>query len=106
VLALALGATVAELQGRMSYAEYCRWVAFYRVEPWGERRADIRAAEAQALQANIHRNPKKRSAPFKNREFLYDWWQAAPAAEKKPVDGQSLLDKFRMLTTAPGGDNG
>lgn len=101
MLALALGGTVGELQARMSYEEYCHWVAFYRNEPWGERRADIRAAEAQALLANVNRNTKKHPAPFKNREFICDWW--AEPETKKPVDGQTLLEKFRALTTAPGG---
>lgn len=43
-LALGLGCTVAELLRRLSSAELSEWMRYWNVEPWGEERADMRAA--------------------------------------------------------------
>ncbi len=40
---MALGMTVAELGRRMTSSEFAEWIAYSRVEPFGERRADQRA---------------------------------------------------------------
>lgn len=44
-LALAMGRTAAELEATLSHAEFIEWAAFYRLDPWGEQRADLRAAQ-------------------------------------------------------------
>jgi hypothetical protein len=56
---LALGCTVAELQARMSSLEFAEWLAYYRIEPFGEERADARHASMAALIANIFRGKHK-----------------------------------------------
>ena len=43
-LALVLGMTVAELNQRMSSRELSEWMAFYRIEPFGDVRGDVQAA--------------------------------------------------------------
>lgn len=101
-MALALGSTVGELQERMGYDEFTHWAAFYHIESWGEWRADLRTADTLALLANVNRDPKKQKA-FKAKDFMRDWWgEQAPQADK-PQDAQTLLEKFRALTTQPGG---
>lgn len=45
--------TVAELGRRMSASEFAEWIAYSRVEPFGERRADQRAWLAVAAMGNI-----------------------------------------------------
>lgn len=40
---MALGCTVRELSLRMSATEFSEWIAYSRIEPFGERRADQRA---------------------------------------------------------------
>lgn len=45
--------TVAELGRRMSASEFAEWIAYSRVEPFGERRADARAWLAVAAMRNI-----------------------------------------------------
>lgn len=45
-------------------------MAFARIEPFGEQRADLRMAIQAALLANIHRDKKKRHEPYKAAEFM------------------------------------
>ena len=45
-------------------------MAFARIEPFGEQRADLRMAIQAALLANIHRDKKKRHDPYKAAEFM------------------------------------
>ncbi len=97
-LALAIGGcTVEELQGRMSHAEYIRWLAFAQHEPIGSARIDVLNAMQMMLQASINR--KKGSRPPKLDQFIPDWWndKRSPAA---------LAAKFRMLAqSAQGADD-
>ena len=39
------GDPVAELESRLSAAEYREWLAFYSLDPWGDQRADMRMAQ-------------------------------------------------------------
>ena len=43
-MALALGYTVTELQERIDAKEFTKWVAYYKIEPFGQERADFNAA--------------------------------------------------------------
>lgn len=43
-MALRLGATVAELQGRMSYLEFLRWQQFYLEQPFDDIHLYLRPA--------------------------------------------------------------
>lgn len=45
--------TVAELGRRMTASEFAEWIAYSRVEPFGDRRADQRAWLAVAAMGNI-----------------------------------------------------
>lgn len=56
-LALKLSCTVDELQDRMSSAEFGEWIAYYSLEPFGERHDDIRMGTLAALNANLNRSP-------------------------------------------------
>lgn len=42
----------------------------WRIDPWGEERGDLRIAVLTSLMANVNRDSKKRSQPFKPRDFL------------------------------------
>ena len=67
---MALGrADVAQLQREISSREFAEWLAFYRLEPFGEERADLRMAVLAALIANVNRNPKKRRV-FTPEDFM------------------------------------
>lgn len=43
-LAMQLGSTIEELGERMSSEEFSIWCALWAEEPWGDYRADLRAA--------------------------------------------------------------
>lgn len=85
---------MAELQQRMSYAEFVDWCAFDSVEPLGEKRADLRNAQLLATLININREPN--SQAHRVEEFLFDYWDERPV-----LDGRSIMQKFMMLAGQP-----
>jgi hypothetical protein len=87
------GRTVDEMLRAMSSAEFSDWMDVYRLDGWEEvARADQRHAEAMALTANIHRDPKKRRQPFTPADFL----PPRPGAPKEdPV--KRVRGKLRAL---------
>lgn len=78
-LALQLGRTVDELQSSMSSAEFGEWIAFYSIEPFGDRVADIRAGTIAAATVNPHL--KKDATPYKPLDFFS--WAIEPEPEQK-----------------------
>ena len=81
--------TVGELLARISSRELSEWLAFYKVEPFGEKRADLRAAVVAAAVANTARDPKKRKKPFTPADFM-------PRFERKR-ERQSWEEQLRMV---------
>src|SRR5512146_862251 len=65
-----MGRTVAELEVTMSYRELQDWADYYALEPWGERRADLRNGILCSLTANMNRDKKKKPEPFKATDFM------------------------------------
>ena len=52
--------TVNELSERLTAAEEAHWIALYRVDPWGDQRADARTALLAQMQYNTHaKKPRK-----------------------------------------------
>lgn len=96
--------TVRELSDRIGARELDEWKAFYRISPFGDERADWRAAQLSCMFANVHRG--KGSRTFKLKDFVWrrpgppermDWRQmramfagiaARAGASKKPPAGQ------------------
>lgn len=70
---MALGTTVGELLARISSRELAEWMAYYRIEPWGEERDDLRAGIVASTVANTARDPRKRPRPFRPRDFMPDF---------------------------------
>lgn len=62
-----MGKSVAEAQAEIDSAEFCYWQAYDRLNPIGERRADMRAALVAHVVANAHRT---RGRPFTVEDFL------------------------------------
>lgn len=62
-LALALGMTVREMLQKMSSAELTDWLAYWRLDPFGEERADLRAGIVAATTANVWAGKGKRAKP-------------------------------------------
>jgi len=55
-----MGRTVAELDASLSIDELYMWLAYSAGEPWGEDRADWRAAHTNYLMASIWSDGKKK----------------------------------------------
>jgi hypothetical protein len=73
---------VAEWQEAMSSHEFAEWMAFAKIQPFGEVRADFRFASLQALIANTNRDPKK-SKPFTHEAFMPDFERAIDELEEQ-----------------------
>ena len=61
-LALAMGRTLQELGESMTADEFGLWLALYRVDPWGEQRADLRAGIVASTVANYAGMQRSKSA--------------------------------------------
>jgi len=91
---------VAELQERMSAAEFTEWAAFARLNPFGPARADLRMANIMALMAEINRDRKRRSKPFSPAEFMLEF---DPAAEPEPgPTPEEVYAKVRLWAAMAG----
>ena len=62
--------TVGRLMREMTIREFAHWQVFYREDPFGDDRADIRSAQVSAILANANRDPKKRDKPFEVIDFM------------------------------------
>ena len=67
-LALALGRTVREIETTMDFNELMEWLAFMRLEPLGEIRADYRAGMISSVLANCNRG--KDTKAFQPEDFM------------------------------------
>ena len=66
----------------MSAAEISLYQAYYRISPWGEERADLRNAMQMQQTAEMHRDRKKHSQPFKLSDFMPFWKKREPSPEE------------------------
>lgn len=57
-----------ELLARVDSRELTEWMAYAELEPFGERRADVRAAEIAWVMANLWRG--KNQKPYELEDFL------------------------------------
>lgn len=56
--------------GKLSLREIGTWAALWRIDPWGEERADFRQAITTYVLAEVNRNPKKKGTPYKPLDFM------------------------------------
>ncbi len=89
-LALSLGMSVARAKQEIDSHEFCYWMAYYGLEPWGEKVADMRHGIAVATLANINRNTEARPDAYLPTDFI-PWMEAN---RQEPTDaGPILLDE-------------
>lgn len=88
----------------MSAWEFAEWLAYDRLEPIGEPRADMRIAMLTALTAEIHRNDKNRPAAFVPADFIPWFWAtvATEAEADRGPDPGELWSKFREWAITAG----
>lgn len=65
---MALGKTVGELESTLSSNDLSEWMAYFRVEPFGEDRKDLRMGILASVIANSNRGKSQR--PFKPSDFM------------------------------------
>lgn len=93
--------TVQELLARITSRELSEWWAFFQLEPFGEERADVRAAIVASTMANTARDPKRRRRPFQPSDFM-------PKFERKVKKRQTWEEQLRiveMFNVAFGGED-
>jgi hypothetical protein len=83
---MGLGMTVNQMLRAMPASELAEWEAYWRIEPWGEARADLRAGIVASTLANAHR--KKGARPFAPSDFM-------PYAEKAAPSGRALAERLK-----------
>lgn len=77
----------------MSSREFTEWQKFAEVEPFGEERADLRAAIIASTIANVHRG---KGRALKAKDFM-------PKFEREEKSWQHQLQIVEALNTAFGG---
>jgi hypothetical protein len=60
--------------------EFSEWQAYSRIEPFGFVRDNLMAGLTTAAVYNVHRDPRKRSAPFQPGDFRLRFTQRATNA--------------------------
>lgn len=79
--------TVAEAQQRIDSQEFASWMAYDRIEPFGEYRADLRSAIIAYTLAESNRS--KKAKPFTVDDFM-------PKFDRTPKE-QSPDEMFSKL---------
>jgi hypothetical protein len=95
---------VHQAQAEISSAEFTEWMAYYKLEPFGDTVADLRHGTACALLANVNRDPKANPDPFNADDFIY--WSASAQEPEEPLFltdpvAQSNLIRAAIFGIAP-----
>lgn len=79
----------------MTWEQFVGWMRYYAQEPFGEERADIRAAITDSVIANANRDSKKRPRPFSPQDFMPFAKSTSRSGRTKPLTDQA---EFRRMT--------
>ena len=91
-LALAFGEPVSALQARMSSHEFAEWLAFFRIEPLSEARADARIAILGAALGNLMiKLWTGKNGKLKPIDFIP---QFETGKEDEPVDVAAKIESY------------
>lgn len=86
------------LARRMPHRVLREWVDYFQVEPFGEERADLRAAMIAMVTANVHRG--KKTSPYKLTDFMPKFGEEA---ERQRLTPQQLSTKVFWINRLLGG---
>lgn len=87
---------LAEMPARL----LTEWMLFYGLEPFGERRADLRAGIIAATVANASRSKRRR--PYHAEQFMP---KLGDDVEEQAPDWETLLDRVKAINAAFGGED-
>ena len=89
-LALQLGyASPSRMLRELRPSELGLWAALYSIDPWGDQRADYRAALGTVILAESNRDQKRRSEPFTTADFM-------PYAPKPPEKERAKASQAKI----------
>jgi hypothetical protein len=94
-IAWQFGCSVAELQGRMSSAEFVRWCAFLRMEPDTGTRMDVLASAVGALIGRVEGTMGGKPPRLRGR--LVEW------DRDEEADQNALVEWIKSIGTKPNG---
>lgn len=95
-LAKALGMSVRRAQEEISSAEFGEWIAFYSIEPFGDRIEDLRAGITTSVIANANRS--KDTKPFKPLDFI-PWAEPEVTVKSGPPPAEAIAALFGVNLT-------
>lgn len=72
----------------MTSAQFAEWLAYARVEPFGEERADLRMGIVASTIANVNRG--KGQKPYKPQNFMPDFEPEDEAAAIARMEAQVM----------------
>ena len=90
--------TVKEAQRRINSDEFGWWMAYDRIEPFGEERADLRIAQLCALIANINRS--KKCKIYKVKDFMFDFEGKADTVADRRQPPEEMISIFTSFAAA------
>ncbi len=93
-LAAKLGLSVREAQARISSPEFAEWLAFNRLDPIGEERADARAALIALAVTRAAWSGKGRAPRFE--DFMPDYAARAAAASPTRDAAAAMEQNFTL----------
>jgi hypothetical protein len=94
-LAKALGKSVRQAQEEIDSAEFGEWIAFYSIEPFGDRIEDLRAGIIASAIANCNRS--KDTPPYKPLDFIP--WAQEPVVKSGPPPAEAIAALFGVNLT-------
>ncbi len=80
----------------MPYAEFIQWLAVYRLSPFGDERADLRAGIIASTVANCHAT--RRSKAFEPADFMPQF-EGNRKGQKRMSDAD-MASKFKAFAQA------
>lgn len=78
---------------KISSRQLTEWMAFSKLEPFGEERADLRMGILAALIANVNRDPKKQPAPYEPDDFMPNF--DGSSREKPQQTAKEIYSMFK-----------
>lgn len=85
---------------RIPATQLLEWMHYDAIDPFGQWRADYRAAEIVTMLANINRDGKKKPQPYKTSDFLVQFGEPIEGEKKKKQTWQEQKNIGRLIAFA------
>lgn len=84
---------VDKMLQEISADKFVEWMAFYELDPWGDQRADLRAAEHMAIVVNMNIPKGKKKVTI--RDFMHYAEQPDPKPMSQEESIRYIQDSIR-----------